>query len=503
MASYTRKAVRGAGIVLVMMSASYALGFVFRLLVARYGESAYGLDGVSAYGLVYAIVGFFGFFSIFMNFGLRSAMVKHIAGFRAKEKPGEVKGTILIVSATTLILSLIICGAVILFSDTIASEFFRQPELSGLIKIYGIGVIFSSVFLSLKNAFIGFQDMGRSSSMEVVKSAITTGLAALLLCLGFFKEDAAILGFAAGFAMVCLVFSPLFLKKTFPAFLKTKAVLTRNLTDRIYRFGVMVAFTDFSGMVLGYTDTLILTYFRTAREVGLYNAAFPTMKLVSVISTAITQVLFPISAELSAKRQDEQLARGLGMIYKYAMLSIFPISLLIFLYPETILGKLFGEEFIPAANILRIFAAGYFLHTFAVVNNTALKGIGRPKDVARITVAGSGVNLVLNLILIPFYGIEGAALADVSGFVTIFVLSTIQIRKRIPIALPWRDFTMIGIAGAVITLVVHLIKSLEFLDVWGKLFFSLAAGAIIYTGILSLSGTLTYREVKDLIKKIR
>lgn len=481
--------------VFIMMIASYFLGYVFRLLIARE-------LGVSSYGLVYGIIALFGLFSIFMSLGLESALVKYIAEFRARNKPERIKGSILIVLFSKLLFSVIICGALILLSDLIASEYFNTPKASILIKIYGIGIIFSAIIGTLKASFQGFQSMRYFSTTDFVKSVIVLCITIPLLTLGF-GEMAPILGFALAFAIFLpLIYFPLLIKKVFPEFLRVKAELSKPLAKKLFRFGIPITLATLAGTVLGYTDTVILTYFRSLKEVGLYNAAFPTMKVINVIGVAITSVVFPISAELWAKKRKDQLSNGLGMLYKYVLIVVFPIALTMFLFPEIIMGILFGSEFRAAGNVLRILAIGYFINAFSGINNSTLTGIGKPKTVGKIILYGAALNLILNMILIPAYGMEGAALSTLSAFILIFILS-LNLRKHVPFVLPWRDFIVIAFFGFLIISLTYLIKSVEWMGVWHKLILTGLVGVSLYLVLLLKTKTLTLEEIRGIVNKTK
>jgi len=318
-----------------------------------------------------------------------------------------------------------------------------------------------------------------------------------------FKEIAPILGFTLTFAILPLIYFPLLIKKIFPEFLQIKAELTKPLAKKLFKFGIPVLFTGLAGMIFGYMDTILLTYFRTLKEVGLYNVALPTMKVISVIGVAFTSILFPLSSELWAKKRKDQLGKGLGMFYKYALILVFPLALLMFLFPEIILGILFGGEFKAAGGVLRILAIGYLINTLSGVNNTTLSGIGKPKEVSKIMFSGACMNLILNLILIPFYGMEGAAISTTISFLFLFILSTLKIKKDIFFTLPWKSFSILAMSGILIASLTYLIKSLDFLDIWSKLILTIIIGTSIYLIFLVGTKTLTLKEIKNIWDRVK
>lgn len=494
MPNYTRKAVRGAGIVFIMLVAAYFLGYIFRLLIARE-------LGVASYGSVYAIIALFGLFSIPMSLGLEAALVKYIAQFRAENKPEKIKGAIIIVLFSKLLLSVLICGALILFSDLIASEYFDLPELSIFIKVYAVGIILSAIIATVKASLQGFQSMRYFSSTELVKSVIVLVITVPLLLLGF-REMAPMLGFAFAFAILPLIYLPLLIQKVFPEFLTIRAELSKPLAKKLFKFGIPVILTGLAGVVFGYTDTLILTYFRSMEEVGLYNAAFPTMSIITVLGSSITSVLFPLTSELWAKNRKLQLSKGLGMLYKYILILIFPIALMMFLFPEIILGILFGGEFRQAGIVLRILAVGYFVNTFSGVNHSVFSGIGKPKMASKILLSGAALHLILSLVLIPAYGMEGAAVSTTISFILIFILS-MKLRGYVPFVLPWRDFIVIVLSGFLITAITYLIKSVEWLGVWHKLILTVLVGVLLYSVLLLKTRILTPEGIKGIMGQVR
>ncbi|MBU4266022.1 MAG: flippase [Candidatus Altiarchaeota archaeon] len=494
MTDYTRKAVRGAGIVLVLMVASNFMGYIFRMFLARE-------LGASSYGLIYAIVALFGVLvTLFMSFGLEASLTRYIPKFRVENKPEKIKGAILTVLSLKFLLSVLVCGIIILLSDTLALEYFKAPEASILIKIYAVGIIFSSIIATLRPSLQGFQSMKYFSSVDFVKSFFTLAITAPLLFLGL-RELAPILGFTLTFIIVLPIFGFLALKKVFPELLRVKAELSSSLTKKLLRFGIPVALAGSASVIISHTDTLLLTYFTSLSEVGLYNAALPTMKLISVMGLAMRAVVFPMSSELWTKGNKEKIASGLSMLYKYAFIVVFFISLIMFLFPEIILGILFGGEFRQAGIVLRILSVGYLIHTFASVNNITLSGIGKPKEVGKIMFSGAALNLVLNLILIPVYGMEGAAVSTLTAFIVIFILSVMRLRKHIPFIAPWGAFIKIIASGILVSGFIFFVKSLE-IDIWTKLILSAALGCLMYAVLLLVSRVVGIDEVKGILRRI-
>ena len=418
--SYKKKAMKDTTTVFIMMAVAYFLGYVFRVILARE-------LGVASYGLIYGVISLFGFFVILMNLGLETALVKYIAQYNVEKRFEEIKASIIIVLLIKLVLSMVVCGVLFIKAEWIALNYFGVPEACLLIQVFSVGMVFSVGITVLKSVFQGFQSMLYYSSIDVVKSVLVVTLTILLLSLGY-REVAPIMAFTMVFIILPIIYAvPLI--KTFPAFTTTKLRVSKAMVSKLCIFGVSMAFVGLADMVLSYTDTLMITYYRTLEEVGLYNVAVPSMKIIGIIGYVATAVVFPISSELWTNGKRKELFRGLQMLYKYVLVAVLPIALILFIFPETILGMLFGNEFRAAGNVLRVLVPGYFIYVYAGINTSMLSGIGQPKEVSKIMFAGAGANLLLNLWLIPLWGMEGAAVSTSIAFIIIFLLSRSKIMK--------------------------------------------------------------------------
>jgi len=338
--------------------------------------------------------------------------------------------------------------------------------------------------------------------MDFTRSVIVLSITYLLIMMGF-AEMAPIVGFTLAFTFFMpLIYAPILVRRVFPKFFHLKAVLSRGLLRKLVAFGIPVIFTNLAGTVFTHTDTVILTYFRSLTEVGLYNVAAPTTKIIKVMGVALMAVILPMASELWARNKKEHIGKGLGMLYKYVLMVIFPIAILVFLFPDILLRILFGNEFVPAANILRILTIGSIVLTFANINNSALTGIGKPKTVGKIMITGAIANLILNIIMIPTYGMEGAAISTLCAFTLIFILSVMNIRDHVSFDLPWRDFMVIILSAVPISMFAQFLRSIEFIDVWLRIMLTALVGMGIYLAILLLSGTLIISDAKRIIKRV-
>ena len=111
-----------------------------------------------------------------------------------------------------------------------------------------------------------------------------------------------------------------------------------------------------------------------------------------------------------------------------------PFGLMMFLYSDMIITILFGVKYLAATNTLKIFALSLIFFAMRDINFSIMSGIGRVKERSRILWYAAIANILLCLLLIPFYGATGAAIATGIGFILMFIMTTIVIAKDYHIA---------------------------------------------------------------------
>ena len=176
---------------------------------------------------------------------------------------------ILLIIASLFILVLFI------FSDQIAVNYFHTISASLPFKILLISFI-TSIFIPVyQSTFQGFSKMKLYGMVEPLRISMVYVLAFILIHLG-------VIGVAYGYLIASVVLPVVlffFVVKIFPLF-RAKIQISRDLTKKLFFFGLPVFFGGMASTVLGYTDTFLLTLFRSLEEVGFYQVALPTSQLL-------------------------------------------------------------------------------------------------------------------------------------------------------------------------------------------------------------------------------
>jgi O-antigen/teichoic acid export membrane protein len=172
-----------------------------------------------------------------------------------------------------------------------------------------------------------------------------------------------------------------------------------------------------AGIINNQADIIMLGWFRTSEEVGVYRVAVQGAALVILGLQAANAVVAPHFAQLYAKGDMAQLQRLVTLSARVILLAALPIALAFIIAGGPIVGRIFGAEFTASYLPLAILTAGQLVNASMGSVGFLLNMTGHERDTARTLWQAAVLNVVLNVILIPFYGMAGAAVASTTSLV--------------------------------------------------------------------------------------
>ena len=462
MVTYTHKALRGATNVLFFSVLASIIAYLTRIVLARNLST-------EEFGLFYSVFTVIIFFLFFRDLGFGEALVKYIAEFRAQNQPEKIKTAITSVFTFQLIGSILIAIIFLIFSDYLAVHYFKNPRAALILRVLVLYTIFSVLFTTIKAVFQGFQQMFLYSTIEFAKNLII-----LVLILLFFYFNLGIFSPVLAFVMVSpilfLIYFPFLLKRCL--FFQHKLTHFKEVSKKLIFFSIPVFATSVGGMIIGYVDTLVLTYYGTLTQVGIYNAVLPSALIFIFFGKALCSVIYPLSSELWAKGDKKRLSQGISLLHRYVFVLIIPIMIPIIVYSKFFLTTFFGVDYGAGALAFQILLVGVSFYILASVNNNMISAIGKPKEVTVIVFLAAASNFGLNILLIPKYGINGAAFATAFCYFFSLVASTLRIRKHIGLKVPLKQWLLLVFPTLSIYLITLFMKQNLTYNIWINLFLS-------------------------------
>lgn len=494
MTNFTRFAVTGTVIVFIISIIGAFLGYLVRFVLAR------NLS-VQDYGLFYSVFSFLAFFVFIKSFGLDRSIANFIPEFHYKKENDKIKSLIIYVAIIQFITNSIIIVGIYLLSNFLSINYFHTPKADTVLKLMAIAFFIDNFVFILKFSFQGFQKMALFASIDLVRMLLI-----LVIILIGFKLNYGIFGPVTAYivvpALLLIFYTPILIKKIFQDFFSSKLILNLKLFKGFISNGIYMMAGDIGWLVLGYTDIIMLTYFTNLTNVGLYNVALPTANMLTYFPRAAAGVLLPLSAELWARQAKIFLKAGIEMLYKYSIIVILPIVLIMFSFTEILLNVLFGKQYLPAALPMKILSIGMIFATLYIINASFLVGIGNPKLSSIIVYIGGTLNFISNLILIPIIGMTGAAITTSISYFVMTIIGISAIRKHIGISLPIGTWFKSVVAGLSFMLFIEILKKLLDMNIWIETTVVLFLSGSFYILCLFLLRVADIREVTDIYKRV-
>jgi O-antigen/teichoic acid export membrane protein len=137
------------------------------------------------------------------------------------------------------------------------------------------------------------------------------------------------------------------------------------------------------------------------------------------------------------------------------------------------------------------------------INGNILSGIGKPNIYTGIIVFGTLMNILLNAILIPKFGISGAALATGISFALMMLLGFYMLAKKKLAILPYAAWAKTLLISVAFLFIVDYLNMHISMNLFVKIPAILAISGLFYVSALFLSGLLTFSEIRELLKRLR
>ncbi|MDW8068907.1 MAG: flippase [Anaerolineae bacterium] len=451
-----------------------ALSVIFAIFVVRQ-------LGDTGYGLYMTALAYVGVFAILSDLGLAPYMVREVAK-NPDRTPIFFANVVLlrlVLSAGTL---LVIVGSVLVLK--------RSPELTLGTAIAACTLFIYAFAGPMESLFIARERLDLLSLMNVLQQMgfVVLGTAALVGGLGFMG----LLGASLGSLALMTVTGWRLLQRTGGTPWHPNPRLWLTLLKAALPFGVI-------GFSLGLSykiDTVLLQYFYGDAVTGWYNAAYNLIFLLMMVSHAVNLALYPILC-----RQYAVDPRRMPTLYtqalKYLFVVAFPIAVGTTALARPLIHLLYTDQFAPSVLPLQI-----LIWVLPLMFLTELLGYvtivhNQEKEVARALLVSTAVNITLNLVLIPRWGLLAASVVTV---LTEMILAGqyLWLLRHELVAVNFRAvFLKPGLSAVLMGVVVFLVREMNF-------FLVVTLGAAIYLGLLTLTGSVGRQEVVllgDLVRR--
>ncbi|MEW8354650.1 MAG: flippase [Candidatus Thiodiazotropha sp.] len=399
------------------------IAFIVQIILAR-------VLGADQYGAYIYILAWINVVALIAKLGFDTLLVRMVSAYKIKEKWSHLKGIIVrstqISLAFSIFLSLVVYVLFSEFTDLIEPEH-KLPFLIGLCLV---------PILTLT----GLRQGTLQALKEIPKSQIPEAIIRPFFLLLFFSSiyllidngisatEALLANIAA--ASVAFAIGTYWLIGSIPQ--ETKHVKPAFETNEWLKISIPLLVISGLHMILGQTDILMLGALLNTEATGVYGAASRVAGLVSFGLVAVNSIVAPLISEYYAQKSMADMQRMIT-ISANGIFAFAAVASAVLIVAGPTLLSIFGEEFVVGYNPLIILLIGQIVSSLAGSVGFLMVMTGNQKKASAIIFYGAIANIILNYILIPIYGVVGAAIATSVSTVFWNLLMLCQVVKTLRI----------------------------------------------------------------------
>lgn len=413
-------------------------------------------------GVFYLVIGVLGIINIFSDLGVASTLTRYLPYFEGKNEKDKIWKTIEITVIGGLGLAVFTTVLVFVFSNQIA-EFIGAPEIAEtlrltspyliLIEITGIGI---GILNSRKRIF---EPLFANFSIALSKLVITLAL--------FYLLGATIISLVLGLLIASLIgaiyasFSSIKEAKKFE-YEKTKFDIKKYLSfgKELFVFGTIVSVLSLFGDVVVQVNQIMIANLATGdilSEVAVFAMAISFGGLLKIFPASLGRLLLPMSAFLYRTEEFAKIRDLTETVTKGGFLITIPPAIIFIVFSKELLELFYGPVYGAGWLVLGLFAISLLVSLLSGYGRMVLTAMRRVGLEFRILVSAFVVLVLSNIVLIPEYGINGAAASFLISRIVVSALDYYYSRKTYGFRM-FKGYWRVFLGALILSLIFLYIK---------------------------------------------
>jgi O-antigen/teichoic acid export membrane protein len=395
-----------------------ASGIVLMFLLSLFLTNSFSAEIVGQYDFVRSFLMILSGASLL---GTNQAIIYYSGILTSKKSFGSIKSIYFKMNFLILIACAILYAPLLVIDKEIINQIFNKQGAYELVSLSLQGLVFYSITMlnidtirALKHTLIseGFRNIFRYTPFFIFSIILYIIDSPEYLVLWF------IYSFVVIFVISTAVVYFFLFNKNFP-----KSAAHNFSSTEILRASYPMALSAISYFLMQSTDVLFISAYDTFESVAYYSIA---VKLATVTALALISVNIVIAPKIASIYNDKNFYQLKLILKKATRMNVvisLPIIIILLFFSEYVLST-FGSNYILAKNALWILLIAQFFNSITGPSALYLNMTGRQKKLNVILVISLLINVVLNIILVPDFGMLGAAISTTTSFVISKILAS-------------------------------------------------------------------------------
>ncbi len=395
---HVREVLKGAHSAFLIKVVSAGITLLFYMYLGR-------TLGAESSGEFFLLLTILTIASVTARFGLDNTLLKLVAKYTLEKQWGLVFSAYSKAIKFVVIISIAISIIIYLAADTISTSLFSSSSMSSYIRIVAISVTPLAISVIHAQALQGLKRIVESTSIL----NLVIPLAALIgsmMAVNSYGLLGVVSAYSCSIYIACIVSLILWWKNV-------RGIECENIeisNSKILASCIPLFWVSVIQMVINWFSYLVLGIFSTGAEVGVFGIGVRIVTLFGFFLMAVNSISAPKIAAMYGKDSNteiEKMCRSSSTLLLYVTLPFF----IIVFFASDLVMSLFGDEFAGNALILQIFLFGQFVNLASGSVGVLLAMTGNEKAMRNNLLITMLICVASNLVLVPAYGLVGAAIS--------------------------------------------------------------------------------------------
>ena len=459
---------------------SIILGIVvLPALTKSYGPETYGI-WVQVNTAVFLL-------SPLISMQLGMAAVRFMAGEQDRVRRRRALGTML---SAIVVLSFLVLVVANLLASQLSNFLFASPNYIGIVRLTSLWIIVNALFNFFLMYLLALNKIKLLSIRKIVYSLMAMTLVIALAANGINLKWLITAMITLQVAFVLFFYIMIVFELGFP--IPNVTGLSHYLAFSLPQVpgGIML-------WIISSSDRYFITHFLGLAQTGIYSASSTLANLTILFYAPISVVLYPLVSKLWDENRRSEVQNYLEYSTKLFITLAIPASVGLAILSQPLLKLLTTTEFLAGEYLVLLLAIGSIFLGLYQININIVLLTKKTKFLPLITAAAAMTSLALNIVLIPYLGIAGAAISNIASYFVLAAIVTLWAKITINYRFDLKFLFKVILSTMIMAICLYFMKTH---GVWG-LVLAVIVGAVLFVAIFLLLRPFSLQD-KQLIGKI-
>jgi len=452
------------------------------------------LLGPDGYGLMFLAISVLGIIKLFSRLGIGKSTAKYLATYKERD-PTQLPHILQFGFLLNLVVLGMTCLA-LLFAYEHVAALVGEQDLAPFLLVGILYVAFSTLDYFARRTLQGFEAIEITAITRAVR-----GVLKLVLSVGFVLMGFDALGAFIGYLLAYGIAAALGLTYLYLRYYRDaeRGPRKNGLRRRVGEYSIPITATSTAGTIDRYFDTVLVGFFIGPTAVAFYTVGKQVIGFIEMPASSLGFTIAPTYEAQKEQGHPETTAQIFEESVTHTLLLYIPAAAGLILLAEPMIELVFGPQYLGAVPVLQVLTIYAVFYSVDKLVGSGLDFLGRARERAIARTGSAGLNVLLNLALIPTIGVVGAAIATVITYglytlANIYTLSTeIELRYRHLFGRLSATVAVTGVMSAAVYLFVDRIAGFP------TLFAVIGLGVVVWGCLVTAFGLLDVRRVISIV----